>query len=159
MAFDADEYVEAHHHPPAFRWKGRRYVGRILSAAEWVRLHAQRDQAQSARVGRAARAVEGDELTDAAMGTVVEEALRAAERFTRDMIMSWFPVPWYRRPLAWLMPGLFHPAWRAFRQMPPRVQVEAVKDFSESQRHALPQSQPPGTTVKDKPTLDPHSDT
>lgn len=158
MAFDAQSYAEAHHEPPRFRWGGRWYVGRILSAQEWVLLHARRDQDQ-VRVGAtAAQRAEGDKEPGFSARTVeqvVKATLAVAERFTRDCICSWFPAPWYLRWLgAWA-----NPAWRAFRQMPAAVQVEAVKDFSESQRNAMPkESQPPGTTEKNE-TPDRPSDT
>lgn len=162
--FDADQYCAAHHEPPAFTWKGRRFVGRILSAEEWVMLHAQREDVTRRNVGRAEKEIDRDQrrgdLREETTERVVRRALRVGERFTRRCIVSWFPVPWYRRPLASLWPALFHPPWRAFRQMPPKVQVEAVKDFSESQRNAMPESQPPGTTAANNPTPPgPRSDT
>lgn len=162
--FDADQYCAAHHEPPAFQWKGRRFVGRILSAEEWVRLHSQ--QADVLRANERRAAVEADRdlaatknVRGETVDRVVRRAFRVANRFTRSCITSWFPAPWYLRPIAWLLPGLFHPAWRAFQQMPGAVQVEAVMDFSESQRRATPTvSQPPGTKQETTPA-DPPSGT
>ena len=141
MAFDAAQYCEARLEPPTFIWKGRRFVGRILSADEWVLLHAHRDEEQR----RAAAAAGEGDLSDASVERTVRDALRSARGFARSCVTSWFPAPWYLRPLSWLWPGLFHPAWRAFSSMPSAAQVEAIKDFSESQRKANPESQPQGT--------------
>lgn len=156
MAFDADLFVEAHVEPPAFTWKARRFVGRILSADEWVRLHATNLKARADVAVVEGRMKESGDTSE--VDRVVRTALHAAKTFSRDCITSWFPAPWYLRPLAAVWPGLFHPAWRAFRSMPPIAQEKAIADFSESQRRAMPESRPNGTSTTNQ-TPTPRSDT
>lgn len=125
MAFNADAWLEANR-PPSFTARGRTYYGRILSVEEWVRLHG-------------LSALMSDSPTVSGTRFVLRRA-----------IASWFPAPWYLRPLAFFAPGWFNPAYRAFRRLPDKAQQEMLADFSESQRRAMPRfgaarSQPPGT--------------
>jgi hypothetical protein len=162
VAFDADQYIEALR-PPSFKFRGRTYVGRVLSADEWILLQARRDREEVGRAAARKKAANAkndktkDGFSEATVERIVRETIGAARKFARACIVSWFPAPWWIRPFAWLLPDVFHPAWRAFRELPDSAQVEAVKDFSESQRKAMPTSQPPGTERSE--TRDRRSDT
>lgn len=128
MAFNADAYVESLT-PPEFLFRRRRFVGRILSVAEWLRLHTKHTDVlaglDAARRGDA----------NAPNAATVARNITSS---SRDYIASWFPADrWYWRVLVALFGNTLNPAWRAFRQLPETVQVEAVKDFSECQRNAM----------------------
>lgn len=132
MAFNADAWLEANR-PPEFTSGGRTYRGRILSTEEWLELHGWK-------------------------AVLSEQPTMIGTRYLlRKAITSWFPAPWWLRPLAFFAPGWFNPAYRAFRRLPDKAQQDMLADFSESQRNAMPplggaRGQPPGTMTT--PTSD-----
>lgn len=127
MAFNADAWVEATT-PPEFQVRRRRFVGRILSADEWFRLHANKNKVLAG--------VEAAKVSPA--GHDSRAILRDVRNTTRDFIASWFPAPWYARPVVWVFGNGWNPAWRCFKRLPEKVQLEAIKDFCECQRNAMP---------------------
>lgn len=109
MAFDAKAHAAALE-PPAFvAPDGRTHVGRILSTEEVIRLHAVQEQ------------LKGN--TDP---TVTREFVLFAFRL-------WFPQRWWQRLF-----GLPSAAERAFLRLPEKTQAEAFRDFTRSQRNAMP---------------------
>lgn len=129
MRFDADAYMQALE-PPVLMAGGQTFTGRLLSFEEWVALD-----------GRLSRWRSG--------------ALNYAQikRLIRDLMDAIFPPPpkpplWRRLFLREKREGS---AADALERLPMPVQLEAIKDFIDSQGNALKAVLPaPGEAEKEE---------